>query len=62
MTTEQFNALEMAAIMLAFADGEEIECCGHDAPELGWLRADTPRWNWQDFAYRIAKNHEEPIP
>ena len=47
MTREK--AREAAAVMLAWADGKEVEC----KYWYGWVTIDQPNWNWEDLDYRI---------
>ena len=49
MTREQ--AREAAAVMLAWADGKEVEIRLQGIRE--WEPTDSPRWNWDNFDYRI---------
>lgn len=50
MTPEQTR--EAAAVMLAFADGNRIECKYVNRKE--WTKVDTPVWNWDVVEYRVA--------
>ena len=50
MTREQ--TIEAAAVMLAWADGKEIEC-KEMALTGGWTTTENPQWRWKDFSYRI---------
>jgi len=47
MTREQ--AREAAAVMLAWADGKEVE----GRFSNGWVTVDIPDWNWLHVEYRI---------
>ena len=47
MTREK--AREAAAVMLAWADGKEVEC----KYSYGWERIDQPNWSWDALDYRI---------
>ena len=47
MTREQ--AREAAAVMLAWADGKEVEYMSSN----GWMEATTPRWNWLSTPFRL---------
>ena len=50
MTREQTK--EAAAVMLAWADGKEIEY-KEMALTGGWTTTENPQWRWKDFSYRI---------
>jgi hypothetical protein len=43
---------EAAAVMLAWADGKEIEY-KEMALTGGWTTTENPQWRWKDFSYRI---------
>ena len=43
---------EAAAVMLAWADGKEIEY-KEMALTGGWTTTENPQWRWKDFNYRI---------
>ena len=43
---------EAAAVMLAWADGKEIEY-KEIALTGGWETTENPQWRWKDFNYRI---------
>ena len=43
---------EAAAVMLAWADGKEIEY-KEMALTGGWTTTKNPQWRWKDFSYRI---------
>ena len=47
MTKEK--AREAAQVMLAWADGKEVEC----KYPYGWDKVDMPNWDWLAFTYRI---------
>jgi len=49
MTREQ--AREAAAVMLAWADGKEVESRLHG--KIEWLPNDSPTWDWAWNDYRI---------
>lgn len=49
MTPDQ--ALEAAAVMVAFANGRKIECC---ADGKTWFPAQNPTWRWDVCKYRVA--------
>jgi hypothetical protein len=51
------DSREMAAVMLAHADGKKIEFAYREYPDR-WNDMDTPSWNWQCAVYRVKK---EPI-
>lgn len=46
-----------AAVMLAYADGKEIEW--RDIRKGAWQDAPNPTWNWDKFEYRV-KPEEDP--
>jgi hypothetical protein len=50
MTREQTK--EAASVMLAWADGKEIEY-KEMALTGGWTTTENPQWRWKDFSYRI---------
>ena len=52
MTPDQ--ALEAAAVMIAFANGRKIEWKYADREDYGWRTSDQPTWDWIDCEYRVA--------
>lgn len=57
---EQVNAKEQTreriAVMQAWAEGEEIECCDRNDE---WKPCLSPAWNWVDFEYRVKPKPRE---
>lgn len=51
MTREQ--AREAAAVMLAWADGMEVECAEIGRDKWKWTPLFTTVWNWSKYTYRI---------
>lgn len=49
MTREK--ARKAAEVMLAYADGKEIELFSRYA--MDWIKADAPNFNWESINYRI---------
>lgn len=55
MTTEQQEAKRRAEVMLAFADGANIEWRIADGGVV-WGEDDNPSWEWKSFDYRVNPN------
>lgn len=49
------QAVEQAKVMLAFADGMEIEFNRFGCADDNWRISESPHWNWSVCDYRIAK-------
>jgi len=45
------------AVMMASVDGAEIEHILKNERDIGqqWCRIDLPKWNWNNYKYRVAK-------
>ena len=52
--TPQDITREQAAVMIAWADGGEVEC--RDRTLDGWCSVDTPSWNWGGYEYRVKES------
>lgn len=50
--TPQERAKKQAEVMLAYAEGKEIERYTNMA---SWMLDDDPTWNWIDNDYRVKK-------
>jgi hypothetical protein len=46
---------EKITVMLAFAAGKTIEFKNLTYPNSNWGVVETPLWDWNWFAYRVAK-------
>ena len=55
MTPEQQEAKRRAEVMLAFADGANIEWRIADGGVV-WGEDDNPSWEWKSFDYRVNPN------
>jgi hypothetical protein len=49
---------EKIAVMQAFEDGLQIECCVRPASKGKWLVVSSSCWNWRDWDYRIAPGQQ----
>ena len=45
---------EMIKVMQAFADGKKVESRRREFKGNTWQETHSPRWNWQDWEYRIV--------
>jgi hypothetical protein len=49
-----------ASVLLAFADGAEIECRITGCSRASWGLCKSPRWNFLDFNYRVKPQPKAP--
>ena len=48
------NTKEMIEVMAAYVGGRKIESRRREFKGNTWQETHSPRWNWQDWEYRIA--------
>ena len=44
---------EMIEVMIAFKNGEKIECLNYNFKNNDWQIVDNPSWNWDIVDFRI---------
>lgn len=55
------EARRKADVMLAFAEGMEIECRYNGDSDDSWERIVFPTWDWSAFDYRIAQPKKRKV-
>ena len=50
------SARKAAEVMLAYANGEKIECVFRTDEAQIWQRTHRPVFNWEDYDYRVASD------
>lgn len=59
MTNEREEARRKAEVMLAFADGAEIQFCRYHWTNEDWDDVGHPSWNWDGNDYRVKPKPAE---
>ena len=59
MTPDELR--EAAAVMLAAADGAEIECKWWKDDDKEWSPSREPKWDWKHFRYRVKPPQSKPV-
>lgn len=54
---------EMIAVIAGYRDGKKVQAHRHIVPDLGWLDAETPCWDFNLCDYRLTPEPEpDPAP
>lgn len=54
------QARHKASVMIAFAEGKEIQFKGRNEDERKWMTVPDPTWRFHEFDYRVKPEERKP--